>query len=92
MMRQTEVMRSARDSESHVITGTVLEPRELGLELCSSLAIVTTSTWRRGLVTFIITSDFISSDFDPQFNLLRSSNFEQIILTVLFTGDLNTFN
>ena len=45
MMRQTEVMRSARDSESHVITGTVLEPRELGLELCSSLAIVTTSTW-----------------------------------------------
>ena len=68
MMRQTEVMRSARDSESHVITGTVLEPRELGLELCSSLAMVTTSTWSRGLVKFIITSDFISSDFDPQFN------------------------
>ena len=45
MMRQTEVMRSARESESHITTGTVLLTRVPGLEVCSSRAMVTTSTW-----------------------------------------------
>ena len=44
MMRHSEVMRSARASESHITRGPSLLSREL-LELCSSLAMVITSTW-----------------------------------------------
>ena len=59
-MMQTEVMMSARDSESHITTGTVLL-REPGPELCTNLSIVTTNTWAPEIKDIEMNEDQISA-------------------------------